>query len=348
MNGLDRGRFCPSLFLLRDEVRYPLAEDVAVTALDHHRSIDTPRTIRRLRQAIEEAAPDVVLSAVDYASQFAGQAIQGCRRQPRWVARLGTNPQHTYSGWRGTLGRLWQDFVYRHADWFVANSAGLAESFRLARPAFADRVSTIGNPVDLHRIVQDAQMDPPHGPGTRPVIVSVGRLHRLKRYDVMLAAFQRVLAALDAELWLIGDGPERGTVERMIGQLGLADRVRLLGFQPNPHRLTRQASVFVMTSDSEGLPNALQEAQALGIPAVAVDCPFGPGEIIAHQQTGLLVEPGDPTQVADALLQILQDKQLHQRMSEAAPRRIQQLYATNVILQQWESLFARLAANSAA
>jgi glycosyltransferase involved in cell wall biosynthesis len=100
----------------------------------------------------------------------------------------------------------------------------------------------------------------------------------------------------------------------------------------------RLATLFVMTSDHEGLPNALIEAQGLGIPAVSTHCLYGPEEIIEHGKTGLLTEVGDSKSIATATEKILTDKPLLAAMGKAAKLRSRQLFDKTVLIPKWEKM----------
>jgi glycosyltransferase involved in cell wall biosynthesis len=139
-------------------------------------------------------------------------------------------------------------------------------------------------------------------------------------------------------LWICGDGPLREKTSRDIAARGLGDSVKLLGFQQNPYALMRQATVFVMTSDHEGLPNALIEAQGLGIPAVSTRCPYGPDEIIEDGKTGILVNVGDSRAIAEAIEGLLTNPQRRKEMAEAARNRARSLFDKSTLIKAWEDV----------
>ncbi len=97
----------------------------------------------------------------------------------------------------------------------------------------------------------------------------------------------------------------------------------------------RQASVFVLTSDWEGLPNALIEAQGLGVPAVSTRCPFGPEEIIRDGITGWLVD-SDASQLGQKILSVLRDRP--RRMGQLARERAREMFASENIVPRWQTL----------
>jgi glycosyltransferase involved in cell wall biosynthesis len=146
---------------------------------------------------------------------------------------------------------------------------------------------------------------------------------------------------------ICGDGPLRSEVNRLIVRNKLTESVQLLGFCDNPFPILKAATIVISTSDYEGLPNVLLEAQALGVPVVATNCGFGPSEIIEHEVTGLLTETGQPTAIADAAEQILCNPALRREMSIAATERICRKYAAASIVTQWMDFFEEAVNGSA-
>ena len=99
-----------------------------------------------------------------------------------------------------------------------------------------------------------------------------------------------------------------------------------------------QADLFLMSSDHEGLPNALIEAQGLGIPAVSTRCPHGPGEIIVDGVTGLLAPVGDATSLAAAVVDLLSDPDRLQQMGERSRAEARDRFAAPRVARMWEEL----------
>ncbi len=347
VTALDRDRFAPSLCLVTDRASYPLPDDVPVATLGYRGLWDLPRTLLALRKLITTQRPDVVLSNVVSTNCLTGGALRGMRDRPAWVARVGMapgvgEPRHQ---------QIWARAVYPLARVCVVNAERMLDSFERLYPG-AGRCVSIPNPTDFSAVDRSAAATPARestfvplrgNGGDVPTLLFIGRLKPQKRPDVLLDALARVRRKLDVRLWLCGDGPLRGDVERRISELGLGDAVDVLGFQDNPFTLMRRADLFVLTSDFEGLPNALIEAQGLGLPAVATRCPFGPDEIIEDGVTGRLVELGDAEGTAQAILEILGDSGLRQRMAQAARERARRRYDLPRVMPRWERLLAETA-----
>ena len=337
---LDRRRSDPTLLLLRDDVEFPIPSEIPRIVVDHQGWQSTIRTIRRIRTAIEQVKPAVIMTNMDSNGKFVGTALRTTSVQPIWIARTSNDPAHKYNGIRGRLNKLWLQKVYPRADYFVANSEGLADRFRTFFPFASDRTRAIGNPVDLETLEDMASQDCEHSAASDvPTIVFLGRLEKQKRPDILIEAFRQIVDRRPAKLIICGDGPLRGEVNRLIERHELTDSVQLLGFCKNPFPILKTATIVVSTSDYEGLPNVLLEAQALGIPAVSTNCGFGPSEIIEHGSTGLLTETGQPTAIADAAEQILCNPDRRRAMSIAATERIRGKYNASRIVSQWMDFF---------
>ena len=337
LSSLDRSWFEPSICLIRDRISYPLPDDVSLTLLGKSRPWHLWRTINRLRRVVEQTRPHVVLSSIAFASRITGAALRGVKSvQPRWIARIGANPSLEENGWRYFISNVWNRHSYASVETFVTNSKGLALGFTSHYPFTAGRVYSIPNPTDFERIDKLAQepsglqIDP-----DIPIIISVGRLDKGKRPDVLLESFARVRRRMPVVLWICGDGPLRNQTARDIAARGLGDSVKLLGFQENPYALMRQATVFVMTSDHEGLPNALIEAQGLGIPAISTRCPYGPDEIIQDGKTGILADVGDSPAIAQAIEELLTNPVCRQEMAQAATKRARRMFDKSIQIKEW-------------
>ncbi len=340
VTALDRRRFAPELCLVTGKSSYPLPGDVPVSTLGYRGLWDLPRTLLTLRRLIAAERPDVVMSNVVATNCLTGGALRGLPERPPWVARIGMapgvgEPRHQ---------QIWSRAVYPLAKVCVVNAEQMQEPFERSYPGTAGRCVSIPNPTDFSAIDRLAAEPPAREKGGVPTLLFVGRLKPQKRPDVLLEALALARRQFEVRLWLCGDGPLKGDVERRITELGLGAAVDLLGFQDNPFALMRQADLFVLTSDFEGLPNALIEAQGLGLPAVATRCPFGPGEIVDDGVTGRLVEIGDAEGVARSIVEILGDPARRESMAAAAAERGRRLYDLPRVMPRWERLLAEAAA----
>lgn len=332
---LDRDLLRPTLCLLRDQVGFPLPGNVPVHRLGYSGLRSFPAAAWRLARLIDRHRPDLVCSTVNANNLLAGVALRATRHRPCWVARFGNAP----SLHDGRLRRVVARRIYGHADRVVTNSRGLAQEVVACYPAVRGRPAVLPNPTDFEALDAMAAQPAPqivHADG--PLLLAVGRLFPQKRYDVMLHALARVRERVPARLWVCGSGPLREQLALLTRDLGLTEAVAWLGHCDNPYALMAQADLFLLTSDHEGLPNALIEAQGLGLAAVSTRCPHGPDEIVDADATGLLVPVGDPEAVAQAVLALLEDPQRRQAMGAAARLRARERFDCAALTRRWEEL----------
>lgn len=177
----------------------------------------------------------------------------------------------------------------------------------------ADRLVTVHNGVS-----DDPRRATPGAAATPPVLLTVGRLVAEKDHPTLLRALAQVRAPL--QLDIVGDGPREGELRALIGELGLSDRVRLLGHQDDvPDRLAA-AHAFALVSHKEGFPISILEAMRAGLPVVA-SAVAGVPEAVADGHSGYLVGRGEVTALADRLHWLATQPALRERMGAAGRAR---------------------------
>ena len=175
-----------------------------------------------------------------------------------------------------------------------------------------------------------------------PVVVTAGRLDEAKGHARMVRAFEPVARRHpEWQLHIYGSGPARRAIQALVTELGLEEQVRLLGYTRDLRAVLAQASVFALTSHTEGFSMVLTEAMSLGVPPVAMDCPRGPREIIRDGANGRLVPDGDGPSFGAALLSLIEEPVLRRRMGASA-REDARAYEIERVGAQWERLFAEV------
>jgi glycosyltransferase involved in cell wall biosynthesis len=200
------------------------------------------------------------------------------------------------------MPRLIQRF-YPLADCVVGVSAGVAED--LVRDVGVDpsKVRVIYNPIVTPDLEESASAPVPHPwfEDGSPVFVAAGRLRPQKDFPTLLRAFARLQGSHGARLVILGEGPERQSLEALTSELGIDGDVELPGATPNPYAYMARATAFVLSSRWEGLPTVLVEALRCGATVIATDCPSGSREILADGRYGTLVPVGDVAALAEAM-----------------------------------------------
>lgn len=168
-------------------------------------------------------------------------------------------------------------------------------------------------------------------------IVTAGRLTDQKNHLLLIDSFAKIAKKHSSyNLVIYGEGPNRGVLEDKISSLGLSGRVLLPGYSPDVVRSVSESSLFVLSSDYEGMPNALMEAMALGVPCVSTDCGGGGARfLIEDGKNGLLVPRQDKDALAEAMDRILSDQEFAMSLGREAHKLCDTL-APDVIYGQWE------------
>lgn len=200
--------------------------------------------------------------------------------------------------------------IYPEADGVIAVSQDLARDVAHITGMALNDIRVAHNPVVTPEMLALAAQPSPHpwlNDAGSPVIVGIGRLARVKNFALLIEAFARVRKSRACRLLILGEGRERRDLEGLAGRLGVSAEVDLPGYVDNPYAYLARARLFVSSSLSEGSPNALTEALALGVPVVATDCLTGPREILRDGRFGPLVPVGDADALAQAMLRTLND-----------------------------------------
>lgn len=227
------------------------------------------------------------------------------------VVRVSNHPSHVKyeSGMIQKVSEKLKPFFYRFADVVITNSEVNSKLFRhrLSVP-----VKTIYNPIDPDKLREKSKEAVEHPwliLKDLPVLISVGRLVKQKNFSFLIKSFFEVLKQIDARLIILGEGKERENLEAIIDDLTLHDKVDLPGYYSNVHSMVAKADLFVLSSNFEGMPNALLEAIAVGTPAISTNCLSGPSEILCGGEAGDLVPINDTSAMAEAILTNLKNSE---------------------------------------
>lgn len=340
----DAGLRVDVAYIKGDPVTYrrDLDERVRMVELRTGRSLFSTRAVARY---LREQAPDVAVT-IAWLQNVPGAIAS---RLARYRGRL-VLTEHGHVSYEAAIehgrNRLLRNMprvirrVYPWADALVAVDRGILDDLteRVGVDLSGVDTEVIPNPVDVDRVAAMGAEGEPVLDGDRPTVVTVGRLSPQKNQRLLIEAFARLDPG--ARLVIVGDGPERATLEALVARLRLDGAVTFTGHVSNPHAYTAAADVFVLPSKIEGCPLALIEALAVGCPSIATDCAPGPRAILAGGEFGVLVPPDDPAALVRALEDLLADEPRRTKLAELGRERARDFTAEKLI-PRWLAFLER-------
>lgn len=259
-----------------------------------------------LTSYIRREKPDVLISTLGQHNMVALLARRIARADTRVVIREAVMVSLlTHQVRRGKRIRRWiARKTYPWADNIVAVSQGVADDLGRYLGFGRDLIQVVFGPVLTQDLVEKAS-EPVDHPWFRsaavPIVLAAGQLEVHKDFETLLRAFRLVRNDRPSRLVILGEGTHQAQLEQLTMDLGLTGDVSMPGFTLNPFKYMALASVFVLSSPSEGLGNVIIEAMACGTPVVSTDCPGGPREILDSGRYGRLVPVGDVVALATAI-----------------------------------------------
>ena len=340
----DRSRIEAHLALA--DTSGPLTPEVPADVPVHDLKCGRARwAVFRLRGLLRSVKPRVCFSAFGYMNLLVMLAKPFLPGTVRFIGRETNIPSinNRETPFPKLLNFLYPR-LYPRFDRIVCQSRDmqqdLVQSFRVPQ----DKTRLIHNPVDTERVQDMARAEPEIDlPGDAVTLLAAGKLKHQKGFDFLLQAF----ALLDdprLHLTILGQGPERGALEVLARELGVADRVSLPGFVPNPYAIMARSDCFVLSSRFEGFPNVLLEAGACGLPVAAFQCPGGIDEIITPGENGFMAAPQEPEDLARAITQTLAAKQDGKFSPESIRSSTEERFGVAAIVRQYEDLILGVAA----
>lgn len=326
---------CNDVVLQKDIAQYKLPSQVKRVYLEENNKgnlfVKNIHRIVRLRRIVLAEKPDCVLSFLGNPNLRMLVALWGLRVKK--VVSVRNDPEKEYGkGIRRWLSKQ----IFRLADGYVFQTKDAMAYF----PEFIQRKAcVILNPIEK-RFYIDGEL------ASRKHIVTVGRLEEQKNHIMLLEAFSKIAQKIPCENLLIyGDGPLRSVLEKQVERLGLKERVFFQGKVAQIENELRKAKIFVLSSDYEGLPNALMEAMASGVPCIATDCPCGgPKMLFRDGADAPLVPCKDTDALARQIQNLLLDDKRRMSVGHSLRKRAEVFYAER-IYQQWNDYIERIVNN---
>jgi len=343
-NGFARAGIPTRILLLRDarqpELEAVLDERVSVISAGNalglrlsarreplgHRHLERVRGIRLIRRQIDAFAPAVVLGATDNMAFITALARRKKDRDILFAFKLTNRLSRPNIG---LLRRIYRynlfKFIFDRVDLVLTLSEGERRHVLSVHPGREKLLRAVANPyVTDEMLAGTARLSP--GP---PQLLAAGRMVRQKRFDLLLRAFALVRHR-SARLTILGDGPLRGSLQKLARSLGIADRVDMPGYVADVVGWLRRSDLFVLSSDYEGLPAVIVEALACNVPVATTESFFAARELLGHFPSCAITPTGNPHALAQAIDRCLDARRDDDLRTAAAPYRIEAAVSAHI------------------
>lgn len=341
MERFDPNRIVPEVCCLKEPG--PLGEKIQDRFMVHSHVLASkfdPRTLPRLVRLMNRRQIDAVVTVGAGDKMFWG-------RLAAWIAGVPVIASALHStGWPDGVGRL-NRMLTSLTDGFIGVADSHAAYLRDNERFPASKVFAVRNGVDIDRFTPDpsaatavrAELGIPEN---SPIGTIVAALRPEKNHEMFVEVADCVRSAVPNSHWLIvGDGPQRETIERACRERGLEDRIHLLGTRHDTPKLLAASDAFLLCSHNEASPVSILEALATGTPVVSTDV-GSVCETVKTGETGFLVTPRDAGQMAHHVAALFEDKKLATRLGVTGRELVAQTGSLHAMVSGYESLLETL------
>lgn len=341
VDNMDRKRFSTVVCSLGlgDALREQFEQlDAQVIVLPRHRRVD-PTLLVRLYRLIQEKRIDVVMTTLFHADVMG--ALIGKLAGAKAVFAWETISHPKWLTW----WRYWAyRFAIQFADQVIAVSQATGNWLSERRGISPSKVSLIPYGVDLKLYNKQAQKAVRRELGIKeddPVVGMTSRLTEQKGHIYLVEAAEEIVERFpNCRFVIAGDGELRSFLEKAVAERNLASNFLFLGFRHDLHRLFSAFDVFTLPSLYEGLPNVVLEAMATSLPVVATPVD-GTKEAVVDGETGILVSVKQPDKLARAIVRLLENPDLAERMGKSGRQRVEKMFSLEKQVSSFESLYEK-------
>ncbi len=289
------------------------------------------KRMKALKNTIENFKPDLIISFLPEPS-YRVLMLRKFNRIPIIVS-VRNDPKIEY---KSKLNKILMNILYPFADGFVFQTQEAKEYFN---KKIQQKSVIIPNPLKEEFVKR-----PLYSGKKEKNIVAVGRLEKQKNHKLLIDAYKNIENKIgDYKLIIYGEGSLRENLKKQIKDLNLNEKVILAGEVSDIPAKIEKSSLFVLTSDFEGMPNALMEAMAMGLPCIATDCPCGgPKYLIKNNENGILFKTNNKVELEEKILKVLFDTELSDKIGSNA-KNIRKVLDPKIINERWYQYIRKIA-----
>lgn len=288
---------------------YPLSANMKLHVMPYVEDSIRGKFLRilRMKQALAEINPDVLIPFID--TVVVCTYIANLLLRKKFVFTVRNSPWHDDGG---RFSKFMRKIIARTADAIMLQNKEQEAYFPVS---YHDRIYIVPNPVaskfaSCKKEIYSEKLTK---------LCAVGRLHPQKNFPLLISAMNALQAEHpDIALQIFGEGEQRVFLENMIAQWNLSDVCQLMGRTTNVEAALKETDLFILSSDYEGMPNALIEAMAMGVPCISSDCKTGPRSLIKDGKTGLLFHTASLDSLTEKTAWALQHPEQMNQMGKAA------------------------------
>lgn len=298
--------------------------EISSDRITSKRIVNFIRRFVNLRQIWKELKPDVIISFIGknnlmsiLTSRFLNIPV---------VVSVRGEPHEEYAS----------NFIWKGANFLFSFASGVILQTEMGKDMFAKRVQK--KAVVLQNPINEKFIRPIYTGERESTIISVGRIDENKNHRLLIDAFSDIAEDYPSyKVVIYGEGESRSKLQNLVKEKGLEDRVLMPGSIDEVAQFVERSKIFVLTSNTEGMPNALIEAMVLGVPSISTDCPCGgPRELITDGGNGFLIPVNGRAELAEKLKLLIEDEELYKRVSLNARKLADKLNPT-AVFETWEN-----------
>lgn len=295
---------------------------------EDYNKMSKPQMLKKLHSVIKESNPDCIVPFLRHVNLQTYIAASGKLRK-KVIFTIRNSPYEK----RGKIDII-HDYLINHTNRTIVQNQKQKDYFSAKAQS---RISILPNPVKNEFLDECVTLDDSHF-----VAVASGRLLQQKNFQMLIKAFSDfAVGKEDVSLHIYGEGNDKDMLQKLIDELGCGEKIKLMGRSNDLVSVYKNVNLFILSSNFEGMPNALLEAMAIGLPCISTDCPTGPSEMIVNGENGLLVPVNDAEKTREAIEFMYNNRDKAEEMGKKARNFVSENYRVEKIVKRFTEIVDR-------